>query len=251
MTSADARRTPRLTVIIPVYNGEQFLPEAIASVGAQGYPEVELIVVDDGSTDSSPAIIDRLGDRARVIRQENAGPAAARNRAMEIATGELISFIDVDDLWPEGKLELQVGFLHDHPEIDAVLGRIKYVTMAGAKMPPIRFEDDELKTISNVHLGSGVFRRRAFDVVGGFDEDFRFGEDVDWFLRARETGLAFRVLPDVTLLYRLHRSNMTLERTPQEVVNTRVLKKSLDRRRAMEQLVDIGRWRDHDDAHSS
>ena len=251
MISADARPTPRLTVILPVYNGERFLPEAIASVAAQGYPDVELIVVDDGSTDGSAAIIDGLGDDVRVIHQANAGPASARNRALEIATGELITFIDVDDLWPEGKLDLQVRFLHDHPELDVVLGRIQYMTMAGARMPHIRFEDDELKTISNVHLGSGVFRRRAFDVVGGFDEDFRFGEDIDWFLRAREIGLEFRVLSDITLLYRLHQSNMTLERTPQEVVNTRVLKKSLDRRRAMQRQVDIGRWHDYFDSSTS
>jgi glycosyltransferase involved in cell wall biosynthesis len=238
--------TPRLSVILPVHNGEQFFTEAIASIEAQRYPDLELIVVDDGSTDGSPALVDALGLGSCAIHQANAGPAAARNRALEVATGELVTFIDVDDLWPDGKLELQVGHLVAHPELDVVLGRIRYVALEGVKMPPIRFEDPELKTISNVHLGSGVFRRRAFDVVGGFDEDFRFGEDIDWFLRARELGLRLHVLPDITLVYRLHRTNMTLERTPQEVVNTRVLKKSLDRRRSMAAPVEIGRWRDYD-----
>src|SRR5206468_2706683 len=157
-----------VTVIIPVYNGASYIRDARASIAAQEYPDLEVIVADDGSTDGTAAIVDEPGFATRVIHQPNAGPAAARNRGIEIATGDVFAFLDADDLWPAGKLAQQVDCLVRDPALDVVLGRIKYTAIGGAKMPAIPFEDVDEQTVSNVHLGSVVFRRRAFETVGTF-----------------------------------------------------------------------------------
>jgi len=216
--------TPRLSVIVPVYEMGRYLPEAIASIEAQGVDDVEIIVVDDGSTDETPQVVATLGDRVVAIRQDNAGPAAARNRGLAVARGDLIAFLDADDLWPEGKLELQVGRLDGDPELDAVLGRIQFVALEDGVVPEVEFEDPDAQTATHVHLGSGVYRRRAFDRIGGFDESLRFSEDVDWFMRAREAGLKIAIVADVTLVYRLHGSNMTRELRPADLRLVSVLK---------------------------
>jgi glycosyltransferase involved in cell wall biosynthesis len=239
---------PLVSVVVPVFNAGVRLHEAISAIERQCYEPVEIIVVDDGSTDDTPAAIRRLGSRVRVLRQPNAGPAAARNRGLSIARGDLFAFLDADDLWPEGKLLLQVGRLTDDPDVDVVLGRISYVPESGSLVPDLRFEDPEARTISNVHLGSGVYRRTAFERVGGFDETLRFSEDHDWFLRAREAGLRIRILDEVTLLYRLHDANMTRGVDPVEMSLTRVIKMSLDRRRSAGRAgADLGDWREFDE----
>jgi len=242
--------TPRLSVIVPVYEMGRYLPEAIASIEAQGVDDVEIIVVDDGSTDETPQVVATLGDRVVAIRQDNAGPAAARNRGLAVARGDLIAFLDADDLWPEGKLELQVGRLDGDPELDAVLGRIQFVALEDGVVPEVEFEDPDAQTATHVHLGSGVYRRRAFDRIGGFDESLRFSEDVDWFMRAREAGLKIAIVADVTLVYRLHGSNMTRELRPADLRLVSVLKKSLDRRRAeagAQEARELEPWRANDE----
>ena len=236
--------TPSVSVIIPVCNGASFIRDARDSIAAQQYPDIEVIVVDDGSTDGTAAIVDEPGFATRVIRQPNAGPAAARNRGIEAARADVLAFLDADDLWPAGKLARQVEYLVREPELDVVLGRIKYVAVDGAAMPAIPFEDADEQTLTSVLLGSGVFRRRAFDRVGLFDENLRFSEDHDWFLRARELKVRMRILPEVTLVYRLHDQNMTRNGPTRGFDLPRVLKMSLDRRRAAGGPIDLGRWLD-------
>jgi glycosyltransferase involved in cell wall biosynthesis len=234
----------RISVVVPVYEMGHYLPEAVASIEAQGHGDVEIIVVDDGSTDDTPDVIASLGDRVLAVRQDNQGPSAARNAGLARATGELIAFCDADDLWPEGKLATQLARLDAEPDLDIVLGRIQYVAIDGGELPDIEYEDLDLKTLSHVHLGSGVYRRRAFERIGGFDEELRYSEDVDWFLRARELEVNTAILPDVTLVYRLHDTNMTYDvdgAMPGYMLT--VLKRSLDRRRAAGITGDLAPWR--------
>jgi glycosyltransferase involved in cell wall biosynthesis len=239
---------PTVSVVIPVFNAGHRLRDAIASVHRQEYEPLEIIVVDDGSTDDTPALIRQLGTKVRAVTQTNAGPAAARNRGLSIAGGELFAFLDADDLWPDGKLHLQVGRLMDDPEFDVVLGRISYVPESGSLKPELRWEDPEERTLLNVQLGSGVYRRAAFERVGLFDESLRFCEDHDWFLRARELGLRIRILDEVTLLYRLHGDNMTRGKAPDEMSLTRVIKMSLDRRKSAGRAdVDLSDFREFDE----
>jgi glycosyltransferase involved in cell wall biosynthesis len=240
---------PFVSVITPVYNAPRHLLDAVASVERQGYEPLEIIVVDDGSNDETPLVIAELGDRVRAFRQDNAGPAAARNRGLAEARGELFAFCDADDTWPDGKLDLQVGRLQRDPELDVVLGRVQYIADDGVELPDVQYEDLDAKTLTHVHLGSGIFRRSAFELVGAFDATLRISEDVDWFLRARELVVNIRIVPEVTLEYHLHHSNMTRGKHPSEFELTGVLKRSVERRRAAGNAgVSLPRWRDLDES---
>ena len=138
--------------------------------------------------------------------------------------------------------------LEADPALDVVLGRVSYLPESGGVLPELRWEDPDARTIVNVQVGSGVYRRRAFDRVGPFDETLRYSEDTDWLVRAREAGLCIRILEDVTLVYRLHDGNMTRSKGPQQMSLTRVLKSALDRRRAAGlDEEDLPSWREFDD----
>ena len=221
---------PLLSVITPVHNGEAFLAEAIASVRRQDCDPPEIIIVDDGSTDGTPGVIASLGDDIHVIRQTNRGPSAARNRALEIARGEVIGFLDADDWWPEDKLQLQLPYLLQDPSLDVAMGRVQYVAMPGIDLPDINFEDDENR-LTCINLGAGLFRKAIFDRVGLFDESLRFSEDQDWFLRAREQEARILLVTHTALCYRLHQGNMTRDKDLLQLKLLAALKRSLDRRR--------------------
>ncbi len=124
---------PLVSVIIPAYNAAQFLREAVASVRAQGYSPIEIVIVDDGSTDNTAETIRSLGEGIRYVRQANAGPAAARNRGLAEARGEWVAFLDGDDLWPADKLRVQAARLEADPSLDVVLGRVQYRHEPGVK----------------------------------------------------------------------------------------------------------------------
>ena len=216
---------PLVSVVIPVFNGERFLREAVQSVLDQKYSPLDIIVVDDGSTDGTATVARSLPETVRYLHQTNQGPAAARNRGIEQAQGSLIAFTDADDLWPAAKLELQLPYLINDPKIDIVLGRIQQVLVDGPT--------EAQETAFSVNLGSAVMRKSVFERVGLFDETMRYSEDVDWFMRAREAGAAIVTIDAVTLFYRQHDQNMTRGKSTSELNVLKALKKSLDRRREL------------------
>ena len=116
---------PLVSCILPVYNGAAHLRDALESVLAQQYAPIEIVAVDDGSTDESPAILAACGSRVRVIRQPNGGPAAARNAGIHAARGELIAFLDQDDRWHPRKLARQVAHLQANPQLDVVVAHVE------------------------------------------------------------------------------------------------------------------------------
>ena len=216
---------PLVSIIIPVFNGERFLREAVESVLAQKYSPVEIIIVDDGSTDGTATVARSFPETVRYLHQTNHGPAAARNRGIEQAQGNLIAFADADDLWPSHKLELQLPYLIRDSKIDIVLGRIQQVLLSETQAKEIG------DPAFSVNLGSAVIRRSCFERVGLFDETMRYSEDVDWFMRAREGAAAIMTIDAVTLFYRQHEQNMTRGKSTSELNVLKALKKSLDRRR--------------------
>ena len=238
---------PLISAIIPSYNSASFLPEAIRSARAQRYPNLEILVVDDGSTDNTSRVVAAQGPGIRYFHQANGGASMARNLGLRHARGEIIAFLDADDLWPENKLALQSQRLAADPGLDIVSGRIRYIRLPGADPLELRFEGPD-QSVAHIHLGAALYRRRAFDVVGDFDESLRIGHDQDWFLRARELGLRISILQEVTLLYRLHGSNLTHRAGARELELMEVIHKSLVRRREKSRSAgELPKWSSFDE----
>ena len=222
--------SPLISVIIPVYNGEEYLAEALESVIAQAYRPIEIIVVDDGSTDGTATVASRFNESIRYTYQQNSGPASARNRGLRMALGKVIGFLDADDLWVENKLELQLGRLASDPSLQFVIGLAQSVEILGLVDGKHRLGKLSDPTFFP-NVGSMLFKRAVFDAVGFLDETLRFCEDWDWLMRARELSVPMLIHQDVTLIYRRHRENMTNQIEVMQNYFVRLLKKSLDRRR--------------------
>jgi hypothetical protein len=219
---------PLITVVVPVYNGAEFLREAIASVLAQNYSALEIIVVDDGSDDEIEAAVAALPVDVRFFRQANGGPAAARNRGIRDASGEYIAFLDVDDLWPEGNLASLVSQIEE-TGADVVIGRGQLAQMA-AQGRDYSFVGNPGESFPD-YIGAALYRRDVFPRNGLFDADMRYGEDTDWYNRARENKLDVLRAEQTSLIVRRHAGNMTRGKTMVELAVLRVAKKALDRRR--------------------
>lgn len=211
-----------VSVIIPVYNGEKYLAEAIKNVFEQDYSPLEIIVVDDGSTDNTRTIATQFKDSIHYICQSNSGPAAARNRGIRSAKGDVIAFLDSDDLWSDNKLKLQVSYLAENPTVEIVQGLIQQMQLSGSEFevasPSYQF----------INLGSAIYRKSVFEKIGYFDEVLRYGEDTDFFLRAWENDISKVVLDQVTLFYRKHDTNMTNGQKTVELGLLKIFKKHLD-----------------------
>jgi glycosyltransferase involved in cell wall biosynthesis len=240
--------TPTLSVVLPVYNAGAFLDDALRSVLRQPLAELEVIAVDDGSSDETP---ERLAawaarePRLRAIRQANAGPAAARNRGLAEARAPLVGFIDADDLWPANKLALQLARLRDTPALQAISGFTTYFDRADAAgLEPA--PDARRVTLFHVHLGATLFRRELLRELGDFDPARRFSEDHDLWLRLREAGSGFVILRRTTLFYRRHDQSMTAGKVGLGDVGLfDVLRDSLARRRAGGPARDLGSFTRH------
>ena len=210
---------PSISVVIPAFNAEKYLGEALESVFAQGYEPLEVLVVDDASTDGTVAVADGFAG-VRVIRREHGGAGAARNAGVAFATGEFIAFLDADDVWTDGRLALMTPGLKEG--IDAVSGWV------------IEFGDSREDTPATqaVLPSTSIVRREWFARVGPFNDSLRVGEFIDWWARAREAGLEEAVVSSVVARRRIHQTNtgVTMGRDAR-VDYTRLLRASLQRRR--------------------
>lgn len=219
---------PLISAIMPVYNGAAFVAAAIESALGQTHAPLEIIVVDDGSTDASARIVQGFGDRLTYTYQPNRGPAAARNRGLQSAHGAIIAFLDADDLWPAGKLAHQSRRLAADATLEVVLGHTQFVEQADEKGEALTLINEPYPQYL---LGSALFRRSAFIRVGEFDETLRYCDDWDWFLRAQDLQVSMQMDQEVALYYRRHRNNLT--RSPQSRRELlKLLQKGLARRRS-------------------
>lgn len=184
---------PEISVIIPTYNRRELLLRALESVFSQTHPIDEIVVIDDGSTDGSEAAVrERHGDRIRYVWQVNAGVSAARNRGMSIANGKYFALLDSDDEWLPDKTTLQLEWLRAHPDFGMVLCDVERVDGEHRPIDIFRRRDTIPEDgwvlrwiIHNPALApaSVMFRREVFEDIGGFDEDLRTAEDLDFHLR--------------------------------------------------------------------
>lgn len=222
-----------VTCVLPVYNGARFLGEALHSVLDQGVDGLRVIVVDDGSTDATPHVLAGFGDRIRVVRQENAGVAAARNRGLAEVDSEFVAFQDADDLWCAGKLRRQLDAFRADPDLQLVVGRVQNFWMPELAHEEAAFRGSRFASEAPGYLlQCALARRSVFDRVGRFDPSLRVGEDNDWFLRVRDAGVRAYLVPEVLVRRRLHAGNLTREDLASREAILRNMKASLDRRRA-------------------
>ena len=220
--------------VVPVFNGAAVLGDSIASIRAELGPEDEIVVVDDGSTDDSPDVVRRLidapGTPLRLVRQPNRGPAAARNAGVAALRAPLIAFLDADDHWPAGRTAALRRRLDRPVPCDAVFGRTRLVVRDPTDPLCRQVVQDPAPALPAL-IPAGLFRRDCFQALGGFDESLRFGEDLDWFLRALEAGQKIVIIDQVTLDYHLHDGNMTRDRPSVHRSAASALARSLARRR--------------------
>lgn len=197
---------PLVSVIVPVYNGAAYLGEALASVRAQTYGRIELIVVDDGSADASPEIAASYRPAQRVS-QDHQGAAAARNHGLRLARGELIAFLDQDDWWEPYKLQRQVRYLLDHPEVELVTARQMYFISPGAGTP-LWLSPELIEAAQPGRTPSALLARKAvFDRIGAFDVAQTEASEAEWFARAAAAGARHAELPEVLVHRRVHADN--------------------------------------------
>jgi glycosyltransferase involved in cell wall biosynthesis len=206
-------RAVKVSCVIAVYNGEAHLREAVDSVLSQTYPDLELIVVDDGSTDGTAGVIAGYGDRVRVFRQENRGVSVARNLGVAAATGEMLSFLDADDRLDPRKVALQVAAFRTDPELDFCDCHTAYFwsdeLAQEAKERDFRYASGFWRDALPGHISGWLFRRELWGRVGEFSSAMRFSEDTDWLSRARDLPMRRLTLADVLTHRRLHPGNVT------------------------------------------
>ena len=193
---------PRISAIVTAYRFERFIRTAIDSIQAQTHPVDEIIVVDNGSDDGTPAILRELarGDpRLVLLDVEALGPAHARNHGLRAARGAIIAMLDGDDAWPRGKIAAQIARMDGQPHVDMVSGPTAFVDAIDdttlAPPPGARTE-----IVLQPNIGACLYRRGLFETVGGFDESFFYADDLDLLLRIRDSSTPFAVL-DATMLY--------------------------------------------------
>jgi len=207
---------PILSIVIPAYNAERTILETIASVQKQTFSDFELIVIDDGSSDQTLALLHSVADeRLRIFSYKNGGVSVARNRGMSHASGEFIAFIDADDLWTPDKLELQLAALQQHPEAGVAYSWTSYMEEQGKYFhtdEPITFEGNvhaELLVSNFLSSGSNpLIRKQAIESVGEFDSTCAGCADWDYWLRLAARW-PFVVVPKHQILYRLSSSSMS------------------------------------------
>lgn len=207
----------RVSAIVTAYNSEAFIAEAIQSILNQTRAVDEIVIVDDGSTDSTRRVVAEFADQGiKFIQQQNQGAGAARNKGIRETSGEYIAFLDADDIWLENKTRLQFDYLNAHPEVGMVSGFARWwntakntVRISGTPVKNMRTLQREI-LVHNM-LGNpsmAMVRRSALEEVGLFDEHIRWGQDWELWMRLVERFEA-AVIPEPVTIYRWHRENLS------------------------------------------
>jgi glycosyltransferase involved in cell wall biosynthesis len=217
---------PRVSVIMPAFNCSAYISEALQSVISQGFDDIEIIVVDDGSTDNTGEIAVAFDPRVTVFKSTNLGPAGARNLAVANSKGIYLAFLDADDVWLPGKLLAQIQFLESTPEAKIVYAGHIFWTADGNDRfpPPASFQWSsksglnpagtgwiypEMLLDSQIHIITAVCHRSVFDLVGGFDGTFGKGSDYDFWIKASRHFKVYKLARDGAL-YRINANSITM-----------------------------------------
>lgn len=200
---------PRVSVLIPTYNCGRFLGEAIDSVLAQTFRDLEIIVVDDGSTDDTALVAARY-PQVKYIYRQHCGVSPARNAAIAVATGEIVVFLDADDIWLPDKLHKQVAYLDEHPDCMLVFTKAANFYQDAAAESGIRQQELYNSSLERCIITCAI-RRCVFEKYGVFRTDYPHGEDTQFMFRLSISGLSLdHCIPEVLYRRRVHDSNISL-----------------------------------------
>lgn len=219
-----------VSIIIPVYNYEKYLGEAIESALDQSFADTEVVVVNDGSSDGSGEIAQGFGDAITYLAQDRGGNGAARNLGVAKSNGVYLSFLDADDRWDPEKIEREVALLESDPELDGVRSHVReFISpeLDDAERQRIRATHDVIPAL----LHYGTMRRAAFDRIGGFTTDLQLAVGVDFSARWADLGLRTQLLEEVLVERRLHASNNWARESTRHSDLTMAVRASLERRR--------------------
>jgi glycosyltransferase involved in cell wall biosynthesis len=221
---------PLISCIVPVHNGERYLAETLDSLAAQSHRPIELIVVDDGSTDGSLQIARHHAAGVRCVSQPQSGHGAARNAGVVLATGAFVAFIDADDLWDPSKLARQLAAFDARPALGVVCTHLQNF------VSPDRTEDGKPAPVGPPVPGyaaiSMLARRSLFETIGLLDPSLAHANDREWLCRVAEAGIPMEMLPDVLVHRRLHGGNRSQHlAAASRSEYLRLLKGTIDRRR--------------------
>lgn len=222
---------PTVSVIIPVYNAGLYVAEAIKSVIAQSHKPLEIIVVDDGSTDSSAEVIKRFHG-IHYFYKRNSGISDTRNLGVKHARGDYFSFLDADDVWVGHKLELQLAAFEANPDLDIVFGHVKQFFSPELKKEQADGPSSPDAPQPGFIPSTMTVKRNAFFKVGLFESRWKMGEFASWYLRSLELGLRHHMLPNVVTWRRVHGANNGILHRESIKDYIHIIKASLDRRRA-------------------
>jgi glycosyltransferase involved in cell wall biosynthesis len=199
---------PAVSVIIAVKNAEKYLRECLDSVSGQTFDSYEILVIDGRSTDGTEAIA-RSYNRVTFFQQDGVGFADAWNCGLRKARGEFMTFIDSDDIWTPHKLERQVALLRNDPRLEGVIGKVRFVPEPG-KNPPRGFHERVFARDHTAYMpGVLMARRRLFDYLGDWGEGWVVANDIDWFLKLKDSGLPIGIVEEVLLQKRIHNTNFS------------------------------------------
>ncbi|MGZ3274260.1 MAG: glycosyltransferase family A protein [Caulobacteraceae bacterium] len=221
-----------VSVIVPLYNDESYLDDALHSILGQTRPPEQVIVIDDGSTDASVDVARKHLPRITLLSQANQGAAAARNLGIAAATGDVIAFLDADDLWTASSLQRRLDILDGDPEVDAVYGLVEqFISPEVDAATRERLHLPEGQTAARF-AGAILVRRRVFDRIGVFDPALKVGEMIDWTARLQDSGAKVVAVEDLVMRRRIHGANTMLNKPPGHGDYLRALRASVARKAA-------------------
>jgi GT2 family glycosyltransferase len=224
---------PTFSVVVTAYESASTVAAAIDSALAQTRSPHEVVVVDDGSTDDTPGVLDRYGDRISRIRQENRGVAAATNAGVAAATGEFVAILNADDVFEPGRLEVLDELARERPELDILMTDLAFevdghVTGRFCEQTPFAFELQELAILERCSVAEPAIRRAALLAAGGFDESLRIGEDWECWIRLITAGARVGLVPEPLVRYRLREDSLTADRAVALRSRVTVLERALE-----------------------
>lgn len=233
MQHRDKKHPALISCIVPVYNGGKYLAEALESVFAQTYSPLEIIVVDDGSIDNTGEIIAAFAGWIKYFRQQNAGPAAARNRGIQMANGSFFAFLDADDRWHPEKLSRQMAMFRENANLEICLTHIQNFPSPELKQSVEMMKNDrQWQPFPGNMCQTLLVKKEVFETVGLFDPALITGEDIDWFRRAREKNISREMLTEVLVDRRIHLENLTRQKARETRDNLmKQVKKMVDRQK--------------------